>query len=176
MSSAQLQQFRTLTNDEGRPMVNNDRPPQPKRRRAVQFNQSGNSDNVPVLSNPFPIYNRIPLVRNNQHQLSVSRPYSRPHSNYQYDGSRPTYPSPQCNNHATTSRPISSALSSNDERPAHSTPFSSHQIQRQGSQFNQWPLRNNQPSATSVPKSYYSVSYYHNNPTRTNGFVLSQII
>ena len=36
MSSAQLQQFRTLTNDESRPLVNNHRPPQP-----VKLSQTG---------------------------------------------------------------------------------------------------------------------------------------
>ena len=40
MSRAQLQQFRTLTNDEGLPMVNKDRPPQPIGKRVVKFNHA----------------------------------------------------------------------------------------------------------------------------------------
>ena len=37
MSSSQLRQFRTLTNDENKPLVNNDRPVQPMGNRVVQF-------------------------------------------------------------------------------------------------------------------------------------------
>ena len=42
MSSAQLQQFRTLINAEGKPLVNNDRPPQPTRKHVIQFSKGGN--------------------------------------------------------------------------------------------------------------------------------------
>jgi hypothetical protein len=55
MSSAQLQQFRTLTNDENRPLVNNDRPVQPMGNRIVQFVQSGRR---PSSNNPTPTANK----------------------------------------------------------------------------------------------------------------------
>ena len=87
MSSAQLKQFRTLTNDEGRPLVNNDRPPQPKRSRVVQFNQNGTSGYYPpVLSGSYPPNYQISFAGiNNQYYEAIhSRPsYSVPLSKFE---------------------------------------------------------------------------------------------
>ena len=59
MSSVQLQQFRTLTNSEGKPLVDNDRPVQPVGRRTVWFSgqvhwpsPSIGTDSDEIESNP----------------------------------------------------------------------------------------------------------------------------
>ena len=59
MSSAQLQQFRTLTNSEGKPLVDNDRLVQPVGSRTIQFSGQGHwpspsigTDSDEIESNP----------------------------------------------------------------------------------------------------------------------------
>ena len=194
MSRAQLQQFRTLTNDEGRQLVNNDRPLQPKRSRVVQFSQgnrntapaaptSTNQVNEPVQGASKPLTYLLPMAlrpSTAQHQKPASnnKPptaypvQTKPPLNYPKPPMRPpgrgpsSYPSPYA---TATSRPYSSSAPSAKFEGPYPVPLafrglSSHQIQRPGLNVNQWTPIYGVPSRNNQPQSY-SASYYSNNPT-----------